>query len=67
VFATAETQADVQAWTLDATNGTGTGIFMTPVTGNEVSKAVYNLQGIRQSTVPQSGIFIQNGRKYVAR
>lgn len=67
VFATAETQADVQAWTLDATNGTGTGIFMTPVTGNEVSKAVYNLQGIRQQTVPQNGIFIQNGRKYVAR
>ena len=40
---------------------------MTPVTGNEVSKAVYNLQGIRQQTVPQNGIFIQNGRKYVAR
>ena len=70
VFATAETQADIQAWTLDAKQSGSTGIFNVNdndnVNGNDDGN-IYDLSGCLRNHTAQKGIFIKNGRKYVAR
>ena len=70
VFATAETQADIQAWTLDAKQSGSTGIFNVNdndnVNGNDDGN-IYDLNGCLRNHTAQKGIFIKNGRKYVAR
>ena len=70
VFATAETQADIQAWTLDAKQSGSTGIFNVNdndnVIGNDDGN-IYDLSGCLRNHTAQKGIFIKNGRKYVAR
>ena len=70
VFATAETQADIQAWTLDAKQSGSTGIFNVNdndnVNGNDDGN-IYDLNGCLRNHTVQKGIFIKNGRKYVAR
>ncbi|MBQ8097855.1 MAG: GH32 C-terminal domain-containing protein [Prevotella sp.] len=65
-FATAEMQASLQAWMLDARQQS-TGIDNLLLNDTRFgSSAIYDLRGCRIS-MPQHGIYIQNGRKYVAR
>ncbi|MBR1388835.1 MAG: GH32 C-terminal domain-containing protein [Prevotella sp.] len=69
VFATAEMQADVKAWTLDASKDAPTGIqpTLTPHSSRLTPRRIpYNLQGQRVC-MPGKGIYIKNGKKYVGR
>jgi len=56
----------LKAWELNP-KGQTTGIegITAPKTAKP-SNAIYNLQGQQLSTVPQQGIYIRNGRKYIA-
>ncbi|MBQ6308364.1 MAG: GH32 C-terminal domain-containing protein, partial [Prevotella sp.] len=66
VFASSSTAVKASAWVLDANQSGGTGI----VEIEECSVAnncYYDLQGRRLNGVPQKGIYITNGKKYVAR
>ena len=65
VFATAEMQANVKAWTLDASKSAPTDIRHLSAINSPLSTR-YNLQGQRVS-IPGKGIYIQNGKKYVGR
>ena len=65
VFATAEMQANVKAWTLDASKSAPTDIRHLSAINAPLSTR-YNLQGQRVS-IPGKGIYIQNGKKYVGR
>lgn len=37
------------------------------ITAQKSNNAIYNLQGVRLNSVPQKGLYIQNGRKYVVK
>ena len=65
VFTTAPGTARVQAWTLDARQPVG----IRPVGGPQsaVDHAVYDLQGRRVGQPRSGGLYICNGKKYVAR
>ena len=65
-FATAQMQASLKAWTLNAKQGGETGIRTIDNGQLTIDNIVYNLQGRRYET-PQKGLFIQNGKKYVSR
>ena len=62
-FATAQMQANIKAWTLDSKQSGDTGIsnIMMPLQANG---HIYDLMGRRQNT--PKGVYIQNGKKYVA-
>ena len=64
VFATAETAVKVQAWTLNAGQTTGIGEIRSKM--YESRSGCYDLQGHSVAT-PAKGVYILNGRKYVAR
>ena len=66
VFSTGETAVNVQAWTLDAKQTTGMSEKVI-VKSEKLATAIYDLQGRSLSAVHQHGVYIQNGRKYVAR
>ena len=67
VFSTGETTVNVQSWTLDAKQPTG--ISETEHSQFSIlnSQFVYDLQGRKNVSTFQHGVYIQNGRKYVAR
>ena len=63
-FATASTEATLQAWTLDASRSAEDGI--TPVSTQKHNDAkCYDLQGRRLYTVPQHGCYVKSGKKYI--
>lgn len=62
VFATATTPVKVQAWTLDAKNPTG--IQQIEYSKSPTNKC-FDLQGRQLTGIPQKGIYIQGGRKFV--
>ncbi len=66
VFAETSTTVKVQAWTLDATQTTGIDelIHHHNCAGNS---PCYDLQGRCLKGQPQKGLYIKNGKKYVAR
>ncbi|MBR0037352.1 MAG: GH32 C-terminal domain-containing protein [Bacteroidales bacterium] len=64
-FATAQMQADLKAWTLDATQNGDTGIDDIR-TSQPADGYLYDILGRRQSSA-HKGICIQNGKKYVGR
>ena len=72
-FATAQMQASLKAWTLNAKQGGETGIRALEYSQFSTlnSQFTYDLQGRRYSHsslhTPHSTIFIQNGKKYVSR
>ena len=66
VFATSPTTVDVKAWTLDADKSGETGIssiLTDPAAGSE---RIYNAAGQQYSAIPQKGLYILKGKKYVA-
>ncbi len=64
VFATAPTAVSAQAWVLDAGQSTAVTVpTMTPLP----DRRCYDLQGRCLSGKPQKGLYILNGKKYVAR
>ena len=66
VFATSPTTVDVKAWTLDADKSGETGIssiWTDPAAGSE---RIYNVVGQQYSAIPQKGLYILKGKKYVA-
>ena len=66
VFTTTAIPAKVNAWTLDASQTTG--IEEVRWKMEEVkSNTCYDLQGRCLSDAPQRGLYIKNGKKYVAR
>ena len=66
VFTTTAIPAKVNAWTLDASQTTG--IEEVRWKMEEVSSnTCYDLQGRCLSDAPQRGLYIKNGKKYVAR
>lgn len=66
VFTTTAIPAKVNAWTLDASQTTGIEDVRWKM--EEVkSNACYDLQGRCLSDAPQRGLYIKNGKKYVAR
>lgn len=66
VFTTTAIPAKVNAWTLDASQTTG--IEEVRWKMEEVSSnTCYDLQGRCLSDAPQCGLYIKNGKKYVAR
>ena len=69
VFSDASAAVKVNAWTLDAQQGQGTGIGDPLLQNGEIIKnnKVYDLQGRRLNAVPQKGLYIINGKKYVCR
>ena len=69
VFSESSASVKVSAWTLDAQDGQGTGIGDAPLLNDEIIKSnkVYDLQGRRLNGVPQAGLYIMNGKKYVCR
>jgi beta-fructofuranosidase len=69
VFSDASATVKVNAWTLDAQQGQGTGIHEALMLNSEViqNNKVYDLQGRRLNGVPQKGLYIMNGKKYVCR
>ena len=72
-FATAQMQASLKAWTLNAKQGGETGIRALEYSQFSTlnSQFTYDLQGRKHSHsslhTPHSTIFIQNGKKYVSR
>ena len=69
VFSDTSTAVKVKAWTLDAQQGQGTGVGDPLLLNSEIIKNnnVYDLQGRRLNAVPQKGLYIMNGKKYVCR
>ena len=68
VFATASTAVKVSAWMLDASQSDPTGIEETLLTPHSsLLTPLYDLQGRQLKAAPQKGIYIKNGKKYVAR
>ena len=67
VFATAEMQASVKAWTLDASRTSPSAIH-SPLTSylSPLTSTPFDLQG-RKVPQPGKGVYIKNGRKYVGR
>ena len=65
VFATASTPVKAHAWVLDASREGDSGIGDVLATEAATSN-IYDLQGHRLNTIPQQGIYIVNGKKYVA-
>ena len=65
-FATAEMQADVKAWTLNANQSGGTGIAQI-VNRQFVNSKCFDLRGFRLDNALRKGIYIKDGKKYVAR
>ena len=70
-FATAQMQASLKAWTLNAKQGGDTGIWTIDNGQRTIDNSIYDLQGRRYSHsslhTPHSTLFIQNGKKYVSR
>jgi len=70
-FATAQMQASLKAWTLNAKQGGDTGIRTIDNGQRTIDNSIYDLQGRRYSHsslhTPHSTLFIQNGKKYVSR
>ncbi len=64
VFATSSTAVKASAWTLDAKQSTG--IAETIISAQSDGKC-YDLQGRCLGGQPQKGLYIKNGKKYVAR
>ena len=69
VFSDTSAAVKVKAWTLDAQQGQGTGVGDPLLLNSEIIKNnnVYDLQGRRLNAVPQKGLYIMNGKKYVCR
>ena len=67
VFASAEMQASVKAWTLDASRTSPSAIH-SPLTSHlsPLTSTPFDLQG-RKVSQPGKGVYIKNGRKYVGR
>ena len=67
VFASAEMQASVKAWTLDASRTSPSAIH-SPLTSylSPLTSTPFDLQG-RKVSQPGKGVYIKNGRKYVGR
>jgi len=64
VFATSTTAVKVNAWKLDASHPTGIAETML---SSKSSDKCYDLQGRCLNGKPQRGLYIKNGKKYVAR
>ncbi len=64
VFATSSTSVKAKAWTLDAKQSTG---ITETIIGSQSSGKCYDLQGRCLTGKPQKGLYIMNGKKYVAR
>lgn len=64
VFATASTAVKVNAWTLDVKQSGETGIAQM-VNGQWSDGKFFDFQGRQLGGVPQKGLYIQNGKKYV--
>lgn len=65
-FTTTEMQTNIKAWTLKG-GSSPTGISHTVWTSVSADTSYYDLQGRRLSDAPRQGIYIRNGKKYVAR
>lgn len=64
-FATAATEADIQAWTLDAEQTTGTAINSLAAAPATSSFRLYDLQGRELAAAPAQGVYIRGGKKLV--
>ena len=65
VFVTVPTSVKVSAWKLDAAQGEDSAVDVvtfSPSTDNRI----FDLQGRQLFSVPEQGIYIKNGKKYVA-
>ena len=67
VFATATTAVKASAWTLDADSATGIQEIVNSQQSAVNSQLMYDLQGRRMNDTPQRGLYIKNGKKYIAR
>lgn len=67
VFATAPTKVHVQAWKLDAMQSGSDAIQSVWQDKLKGKAARYNMAGQVCGSAPQKGVFIQNGKTYVAR
>ena len=68
VFATNNTTAKVSAWLLDAQQKQSDAIeTIWNDSRSQKNPSIYNLQGMRLSSVPTKGMCIINGKKYYAR
>lgn len=66
-FSTSATTATIKAWKLDATKTDDTAVKGIPAETKNALHGLYNLAGQPYATSPRKGIFIKNGKKYVAR
>ncbi len=66
VFATSPTKVDVKAWTLDADKNGDTAIKGVGIDPQNSNDRIYNIAGQQRSAIPQKGLYIQKGKKYVA-
>ncbi len=63
----AETASSVKGFSIVFNDDETTGIEAVPTTTTVANGAIYNLQGQRVSTPTRGGIYIQNGRKFIAK
>ena len=66
VLATSPTNVDVKAWTLDADKNGDTAIKGVGIDPQNSNDRIYNIAGQQRSAIPQKGLYIQKGKKYVA-
>ncbi len=66
-FATTQMQASLKAWTLNAEQASAIKAITSESNMFKADNRAYDLQGRALQTPTQRGIYIQNGRKYVAR
>lgn len=66
VFTTTATEVKVQAWTLDPTKQVTEGIADVAIDTYDTHNGIYDLQGRRLASIPTRGLYIKDGKKYVA-
>lgn len=66
VFATSPVEVSVKAWTLDAERSGSTPVKEIFTDALDTQPKIFNLAGQQCPSIPQKGVFIKNGKKYVA-
>ena len=66
VFATSQTQVNVKAWVLDAKQSVDMKIGDTSLGCNDNNSYYYDMKGCRLNGIPQKGVYIYKGKKYVS-
>ena len=66
VFATSPTSVSVKAWTLDADRSGDTAVKGVGADSLVLHNSIFNVAGQQCPAAPRKGLYIQNGKKYVA-